>query len=209
MPLTALEIYQRLLTAYGPPRWWSEDPYTVLFQAVLVQNTAWNNVEKTTAAIGSRMTPSYISLISLEKLEDMIRPCGFFKAKARTIKALTAWFEERKETIRTMSTEAIRKELMDIKGIGEESADVILVYAFHRSSFIIDAYTRRFLSRLGLDFRSDDERKAFFRSTNRENAEIDGFFHWLMLDHGKMRCRKTPECQDCPFSDECNYTKIR
>ena len=133
--MTPEEIYTVLIEHYGKPRWWSEDPYTVMFQSVLVQNTAWTNVEKTTGAIGSRLSPGYISELSDEELGEAIRSCGFFRAKAKTIRALTAWFGKygfRTENAGNIPAPELRNELLSLKGIGEETADVILVYAFHK-----------------------------------------------------------------------------
>lgn len=90
--LSAEEIYKILLTAYGKPRWWSDDPFTVMFQSVLVQNTAWSSVEKTCTPIGDKLTPEYIGNLPTEELEQLISPCGFYKAKARTIQALVSWY---------------------------------------------------------------------------------------------------------------------
>ena len=164
-PMGALALYEALLRAYGEPRWWSEDAYTVLFQCVLVQNTAWSNVEKTCAAIGGRLRPEVIGELSPEDLEALIRPCGFCRGKARAIRALTAWFGKygfKRQNAAGVSTEELREELLAIRGVGAETADVILVYAFFRPSFIVDAYTRRLLGRLGHDFADDAAIKEFF-----------------------------------------------
>lgn len=204
--MTPEEIYTALLEHYGKPRWWSEDPYTVMFQAVLVQNTAWTNVEKTTEAIGSRLSPGYISALSDEELGEAIRSCGFFRAKAKTIRTLTEWFGKsgfRTENAGSIRTPELRKELLSLKGIGEETADVILVYAFRRPSFIIDAYTHRFISRLGIRCGTDEELRLFFENGLGKDAELYGYFHWLILEHGKAHCRKTPLCQGCPFIEAC------
>ena len=83
--LSAEGLYGRLLAAYGRPPWWSEDAYTVMFQAVLVQNTAWTNVQRTCAAMGGALSPANIAAMGQEELEGHIRPCGFCKGKARTV----------------------------------------------------------------------------------------------------------------------------
>ena len=171
--LSANDLYAALLEAYGEPRWWSDDPYMVLFQSVLVQNTSWTNVERT---------------------------CGLPRSKAMTIKDLTRWYIDADSSLATCR---MRKELLAIKGIGEETADVILVYAFHRPSFIIDRYTRVLLSRLGCSFRSESEVRAFFEDGLGNDAAIYGYLHWLILDHCITRCRKKPECGSCPLSALC------
>ena len=97
----------------------------------------------------------------------------------------------------------LREELLSIKGIGEETADVILVYAFYRPSFIVDAYTRRFLRRFGYSFQNDEEIRKFFTSLLSAEAKDYGHFHWLLLDHGKTYCRKKPLCSFCPLIGLC------
>ena len=92
--INAKEIYYILLKAYGQPRWWSDDPFVVMLQSVLVQNTTWSSVEKTCAMFVNQLTPEYIEDLTTEELEQIIRPCGFYKAKARTIQALTAWYRK-------------------------------------------------------------------------------------------------------------------
>ena len=204
--MDAVELYHALLGAYGTPRWWSDDPYTVMVQAVLVQNTSWRNVEKAYGEAGGRLRPANVLAPSAEELEALIRPCGFQKAKARTIMALTAWYGSHgfdAASIRSKPQEDIRGEILSIKGIGEETADAILVYAFHKPSFIIDAYTRRLLERLGYSFSSDKERKKFLGNELPQDARIYGYFHWFILDHSIRHCRKKPICEECPFLNCC------
>lgn len=204
----APEIYKILLTAYGSPRWWSNDPYTVMFQSVLVQNTTFNSVEKTCAAIGGRLTPQYMEALPTAELEELIAPCGFYRAKARTIQALTAWFGRYQfdpERARNIPTAELRKELLAIRGIGAETADVILVYAFYRPCFIIDAYTRRLLTRLGCSFSTDREIRTFFESSLPADARLYGRYHWLILDHCISHCRKSPLCFSCPLRSQCRF----
>lgn len=204
--LNPIEIYKLLLTAYGKPRWWSDDPFVVMFQSVLVQNTAWNSVEKTCEPVYSKLTPEYIETLSTEELEQLIRPCGFYKAKAKTIKSLVVWFKQydfKRETVQQNPTYKLREELLSIKGIGAETADVILVYAFYKASFIIDAYTRRFLLRLGYDFSDDMTIKDFFESTLSQGPKLYGRYHWLILEHCISACSKKPKCNTCCFKNYC------
>ena len=192
-PMGALALYEALLRAYGEPRWWSEDAYTVLFQSVLVQNTAWGNVEKTCAAIGGRLRPEVIGELSTEALEALIRPCGFCRGKARAIRALTAWFGKygfERQNAADVSTEELREELLAIRGVGAETAAVILVYAFFRPSFIVDAYTRRLLGRLGHDFADDAAIKDFFEGALPRDARGVRAFP---LAHPRTLHRRVPE----------------
>lgn len=95
------------------------------------------------------------------------------------------------------------QELLSIRGIGAETADVILVYSFYKASFIIDAYTRRFLSRLGYDISDDTTIKHFFETGLPEDAQFYGWYHWLILEHCISVCKKTPKCDICSLKDDC------
>lgn len=204
--LTPSEIYQALLAAYGRPRWWSEDPYQVMFQAVLVQNTAWVNVEKTCAALGERIAPEKVARLSSTELEEMIRPCGFRRSKASTIFSLTRWYQGYgfdQAAVRAIPQDRLRGELLALRGVGPETADVILTYAFYKPAFIVDAYTRRLLQRLGYRFPDDGAIRGFFEQGLPRDAEVYGHLHWLILDHGIQHCKKAPRCQGCCFAKHC------
>lgn len=179
---TPNELYAALLAAYGPPRWWSDDPYIVMLEAVLVQNTAWSSVRRTSDALGVLRTPQAIAGMSDDELASRIRSCGFAARKARTIRALTAWYAAygyEQRTVQAAEQSRLRDELLALPGVGAETADVILVYAFYKPSFILDAYTRRWLTRLGFDA-DDDGRRLFFesasRATRRSTAAFTGSF---------------------------------
>lgn len=205
--MTASQIYEKLYKTYGKPCWWSDDPYQVMVQSILVQNTTWTSVEKVTEILGNQMNPEYIDRLEVADLESVIRPCGFAKRKAETIKHITAWYETYKydvENIREKNKSEIRKELTSIKGIGAETADVILVYAIHKASFVIDAYTRRFLERMEYSFHSDEDIRSFFEEGLGDDYQLYGWFHWLILDHGIHFCKKVPKCNGCSFQRECS-----
>ena len=210
--LTPSEIYQTLLAAYGRPRWWSEDPYQVMFQAVLVQNTAWANVEKTCATLGERIAPEKVARLSPGELEEMIRPCGFCKSKANTIFSLTRWYQGYgfdQAAVRAIPQDRLRGELLALRGIGPETADVILTYAFYKPAFIVDAYTRRLLQRLGYRFPDDGAICGFFAQGLPREAEVCGHLHWLILDHGIQHCKKAPRCRGCCFGAVCTSYPIK
>ena len=138
----------------------------------------------------------------------MIAPCGFYKSKAQTIKLLIKWFEKYNFSVQQAQKTSLidlRKELLLIKGIGTETADVILVYTLYQPSFIIDTYTRRFLSRLGFDFEDDEKIRIFFERNLPKYARIYGYFHWLILDHCILVCRKTPLCSKCKMNRLCGH----
>ena len=202
--LSADQLYDRLETEYGEPGWWSDDPFTVMFQSVLVQNTAWTSVLRTCGSIGE-IAPERIASMSREELEDLIRPCGFAKSKSIAISGLTEWFGSYGNDpgqVVDVSTDILRSELLSIRGIGGETADVILLYAFDRPRFVVDAYTRRLMGRLGHD--TDDEGiREFFESGLGHDTRRLGGMHRLILEHGIAHCRKKPLCDGCPLCDIC------
>ena len=126
----------------------------------------------------------------------MIRPCGFCKSKASTIFSLTRWYQGYgfdQAAVRAIPQDRLRGELLALRGIGPETADVILTYAFYKPAFIVDAYTRRLLQRLGYRFPDDGAIRGFFAQGLPRDAEVCGYLHWLILDHGIQHCKKAPE----------------
>ena len=206
--MSAAEIYEGLLNEYGKPQWWSDNPYTVIVEAILVQNTSWSSVRKVSEKVSRTYVPEEILSMPALELEDLIRPCGFCKRKADTIRRITEWFgryDFNPESEWNVNDKDLRNELTSIKGIGYETADVILVYAFHRPHFIIDAYTRQIYERLGLQFSCDDEIRSFIKETTPTDYKIHGWYHWLLLQHGINRCKKKPLCIGCPFVKSCIF----
>lgn len=204
--LNVQEIYRALLTEYGEPRWWSEDPFVVMLQSVLVQNTTWSSVVKTCGMMDKKLNLEYIKGLTTEELEHLIRPCGFYKSKARTIQALIAWYKQyhfNRQDVQKAPMLQLRKELLSIRGVGAETADVILVYAFYKTTFIIDAYTRRFLFRLGYDFPDDTTIRRFFEAELPEDVQLFGWYHWLILEHCISVCKKAPNCDICFLRRDC------
>ena len=204
--LTSKQIYDRLIDGYGQPDWWPGTPYAIMITAILVHNTAWSNVEKTVAEMDERLAPEYIDSLTEEELQPLIRSCGFYHAKARYVKSLTGWFKGygyAVETVQKKPLHDVRQELLALPGIGAETADAILTYVFRMPSFVLDAYTRRFLERLGYDFKTDDERRAFLTDGIERSADMYGWYHWALLEYGKARCGKKPKCDGCVFVGIC------
>ena len=209
--LTSQEIYDRLLEEYDPVQWWPGDEYAIMVTAVLVQNTAWSNVEKTVAEMGERLVPEFVDGLSEEELQPLIRSCGFYRAKARYIKALTAWLKSYDYAVERVQEKVmleVRAELLALPGIGAETADAILTYALRLPSFVLDAYTRRFLERLGYGFKTDEERRTFLTDGIEHSADMYGWYHWALLEHGKARCGKRPRCEGCVFTDVCRHSEV-
>ena len=202
------DMYSRLLDHYGDPRWWpAGSVYEVMTGAVLTQNTAWTNVEKAIAHFGDGLSPHVVASIDEESLRDIIRPAGSFTRKARCLKALTDWYAlygYDGEQVRRQPMAMLRGELLALKGIGPETADSILLYAFGFSSFVVDAYTMRLCGRYPLDAGEDYHGvKSFFENHIANDALLYNRFHALIVINAKAHCRKKPLCAGCPLYDTC------
>jgi endonuclease-3 related protein len=204
-------IYRRLLEKYGPQHWWpAQEPFEVITGAILTQSTAWTNVEK---AIANLKAAGKLSLEGLRQLSDkelagLIRPCGYYNVKAWRLKAFVRRLGERYDNdlnrLFKIDIEELRKELLDIYGIGEETADSIMLYAGNKTVFVIDAYTRRIIDRMGL--KPGNRSYTSYQKLFTGNLPADtGFFneyHALLVHHAKEICRKSPLCQHCCLNPE-------
>ena len=204
-------IYQTLAAHYGDLRWWpAETPYEVIVGAVLTQNTAWRNVEKAIANFGGRdfLSPQFVRDVDPIRLAAIIHPAGFYNQKALYLKAVTAWFEQYgydAEVVRQQPLDSLRRELLAVKGVGKETADSILLYAFGFATFVVDAYTMRLCGRHGIDAgKTYDAVKAFFEANLPQSAEVYNHYHAYIVMLGKDFCRKTrPLCAACPLAELC------
>ena len=145
-----LEIYRRLNQSYGAQHWWPADStFEVMVGAILTQNTSWINVEKAINNLKEVDVLNVHSLIELseDKLAKLIRPSGYFNVKAKRIKHFVCWFEAEGQFngLKKLDDQTLRNRLLEVNGIGPETADDILLYAFERPVFVIDSYTRRLL----------------------------------------------------------------
>ncbi len=203
-----LRIYEVLMKAYGPRRWWpAKNPYEMMVGAILTQNTTWSNVEKAIANLGDKLTPQFIMEAPVEELELYIRSSGYHKQKALRLKALTEWYgryDYQVDKARAQEGEELRQELLAVKGIGPETADSILTYALEKPYFVVDAYTRRILSRLGYELEPtyDGLRKQIEESIPRD-LSLYNEFHALIVEHAKRHCQKKPVCEKCPLLSFC------
>jgi endonuclease-3 related protein len=206
------DIFNRLAEHFGPLHWWpAETPFEVVVGAILTQNTAWRNVELAIAALKEAGVLSAGGLLDVgrEKLEELIRPAGFFRQKAERLQLFAAYLQQHYggELAKLLAgpLEQIRVELLTLKGIGPETADSILLYAGDRPSFVVDAYTRRLLTRLGL-LRGDekyDEIRALFMDHLPHSSELFNEFHALIVEECKTYCRVKPLCGACPLRTVC------
>lgn len=213
-------IYQQLYDAYGGQGWWPGDtPFEVMVGAILTQNTAWINVEKAIANLKSEKKLSAQKIVAARHstLAKILKPSGYFNLKARRLKNFCLWYLEQGEirSLEKKDTEELRKGLLSVNGIGCETADDILLYAFERPVFVIDAYTRRIFSRLGL-IAGDEPYKqlrAFFEKALVETAMEDDYtlfneYHALIVIHGKDICRVRPKCEQCMIKQDCFFESI-
>jgi endonuclease-3 related protein len=180
--------------------------------AVLTQSTSWTNVEKAIRSLkdADALSPAAIRRLPQDELARIIYSAGFHNSKARKLKALAVYlgsrFNDDLDAMGHVGLADLRAELLDVHGIGEETADGILLYAVGVPSFVIDAYTRRLFARLGLAPVSDryaDYQRLFETNLSAE-PDLFGEYHALVVHHGKMTCRKQPGCQDCCLLDVCS-----
>lgn len=203
-------VYRRLLEAFGPQHWWpAQSPFEVMVGAILVQNTAWTNVEQAILRLKAQdlLAPEGIVAAAPTDLAAAIRPAGYLNLKAARLQnycraylaagglaELASWDSRR-----------LRSWLLAIKGIGPETADVILLYVFERPVFVIDAYARRVFSRLG--WIGGDERYELLRQEVEAQltpaAPMYNEYHALLVELGKRHCRSKPRCGGCPLRAEC------
>ena len=211
---TLLEIYHRLLSCYGPQHWWpAEDAFEVVVGAILTQSAAWTNVEKAISNLkaAGALTAAALLAIPSDRLAALIHPCGYYNAKAKKLRAFVQRLESGYggdlERLFALDTIELRQELLTVHGIGEETADSIILYAARKPVFVIDAYTRRILRRLALAPSGDSY--GAFQTLFAENLPHDeglyDEYHALLVRHGKEVCRKAPRCPICCLRELCRY----
>ena len=205
------EVYQRLFQAFGPQDWWpGETPFEVMVGAVLTQNTNWQNVERAIANLrdADLLSPQALYAVAQEELEELIRPAGYFRVKARRLRSLVSFVVERYggslDAMFRTDLATLRTELLAINGIGPETADSILLYAGDLPTFVVDAYTHRVLGRhgwVGFDagYHEIQER---LQDSVPQDVQIYNEYHALIVRLGKHFCRKRqPKCAECPLAE--------
>jgi endonuclease-3 related protein len=202
-----------LAAAYGPQHWWpAETPFEVMVGAVLTQNTAWTNVERAIANLraAGALDPETLAAMAPGELAPLLRPAGYFNVKAARLQAFCRWLLARGglAALAGRETHELRRDLLSVRGVGPETADDILLYALHRPVFVIDAYTRRILARLGLaagDEPYDQLRVAVEDAIGPDVAALNEL-HALLVVHAKAHCRaRAPRCEACPLAGACPY----
>lgn len=206
------EIYKRLFDKFGPQHWWpGETPFEVMIGAVLTQSASWKNVETAIANLRTAglMSPAALIKKSPEEIAPLIRSAVYYNVKARKLKALVEYIgnscENDLDKLFERDTGQLRDELLAVWGIGEETADSILLYAANKPVFVIDAYTRRIMSRIGIQPENDTypDWQSLFMKNLPARVTLFNEFHALLVRLGKETCRPKPLCPDCPLSDIC------
>lgn len=209
-------LLRKLLAAYGPQGWWpAESDFEILIGAMLVQNTRWSNVEKAIARLkeNSVLTPKAVLALDEGRLRDLIRAAGCQSVKARRLQAVSRWFLEEYPALGSHDAESLRNALLAVSGIGPETADVLLLYLFHRPVVIADAYTRRIMRRLGMLAASDTGNYDRSRSRLAWMQQLGWSqlceLHALLVQHAKLRCLPRPACAACVLRAQCRGVGVR
>jgi endonuclease III related protein len=202
-----LRIYETLRDDHGGLGWWpGRTRFEVIVGAILTQNTSWRNVERAIEALRGRgwLSPRPLAKVPEGRLAPVIRSSGYFRQKARKLRVflehLDARHGGRLERMARVPTPALREELLSIWGIGPETADSILLYAFERPVFVVDAYTQRVLRRHGLHPGGGYESVRTFLERNlADRPDLYNDFHAQFVWVGHRHCRPTPRCEECPL----------
>ena len=207
-----LDVYSRLYARYGPQHWWpGNSQLEVVLGAILTQSAAWTNVEKALANLRAAEALSVEALrrIDERELATLLRPSGYFNAKARKVKAFIdhLWDNYAGDLQSFLSKDIVelREELLSLYGIGEETADDIVLYAADKPSFVIDNYTRRILGRLR--FSPESHTYQAYQQLFHQNLPADpamyNEYHALLDRHAKLTCKKEPQCKECCLLELC------
>jgi len=202
---------------YGPQGWWpvggtyfpnDDSPFEIAIGALLTQNTTWKNAEAALESLRKRglLNPDALIEIEPSKLAEIIRPSGYFNQKALRLKEISLYFKKIFDAGRLPD----RNSLLKVTGIGPETADSILLYAFHIPVFVVDSYTRRIFNRLGMLTGNEpyDTIQALFIKELPRDESLYNEYHALIVKHGKEICRKNPICHRCVLRRKtiCSYT---
>ena len=197
------KIYNILYKEYGPQKWWptrtKNKQFEVIIGAILTQNTSWKNVEQALTNLEKEnlISINKIKSTRVDKLARLIKPSGYYNQKAERLKLAADFFLENKQPT--------REQLLAVKGIGPETADSILLYAFNKPIFVIDAYTKRIFSRIGMckDRCEYHELQNIFHKALPKKVKLFNGYHALLVELAKQHCAKTPDCDKCPIRRLC------
>lgn len=223
-----MNYYRAMLGALGPSGWWpAKSPFEVAVGAILTQNTNWTNVEKALDLLRASggLDPAGLWRMPVEKLEEALRPSGYFRQKALRLRALLALMakdagqsenegppnDPELSFWRGYEPSELREKLLGVRGIGPETADCILLYALGHPIFVVDAYTHRIFHRHGLVEESPTyaDLQAFFMDALPSDAALYNEYHALIVRIGKEFCKKSkPLCEECPLRPYLEYEPV-
>lgn len=211
-PIRVRQLHDTLLARYGPQEWWPGDSdFEVMAGTILVQRTRWDNAAVALARLAGEglLEPESLAECPLTRLETIVEPAGFYRQKARRLRAASRWLvgQGGLEPLRRLATGALRERLLEVEGIGQETADCILLYVFQRAVFVADAYARRLFRRLGwIAADGSADYSSVAEAVTTAMGEGHHFFnelHALIVAHGKEVCGDRPRCPDCCLRDVC------
>jgi endonuclease-3 related protein len=204
------DIYRILYRSFGPQHWWpGETPFEIAVGAILTQNTNWGNVEKAINNLkqSGTLDPHVLHKMPHARLASLIKPAGYFNIKAKRLKHFLAFLSNHyKGVIEGMKDEDlhhIRRRLLEVNGIGPETADSILLYALDKPVFVIDAYTRRVLIRHNIipESATYHETQELFHKNLPADVHLYNEYHALFVMTGKHYCKPKPRCRGCPLEE--------
>ncbi len=208
------DIYQRLLKRYGRQHWWpANEPFEVMVGAILTQQASWRNAAKAIDGLktAGMLSPAAIRRMPVSELALIIRSSGYYNAKAKKLKSLVGWlgsrYRDNLDELFALDVPQMRRELLAVHGIGPETADSIILYAAAKPVFVVDAYTRRIVNRLGLA-PADDSYAAcqqLFMAHLPADAGLFNEYHALLVQLAKDACRREPLCWRCCLNDICRF----
>jgi endonuclease-3 related protein len=193
-----IDLYTKLLTVLGHQHWWPADtPFEVVVGALLTQQTKWNNVEQAILNLKeqSLIEPERLASANSRTIEELVRCTGFYHQKAKRLKRVAEYFSSHGDAVFDRPVEQLRKDLLGLNGIGEETADSIILYAANKPKFVIDAYTRRILGCLGISGNYNALQQKF---ENELEIDVELFkeYHALIVEYGKRYCTRQ-RCEEC------------
>lgn len=203
------ELYDTLLEEFGHQNWWpGETKFEIILGAILTQNVSWTNVETAIQNLKKRdvLSPKKILDTDDEELYDLIKSTGFYRQKTSRLKRISSLILDEGGIEDLFKNDDLRNKLLEIKGIGPETADSIMLYAAEKPSFVVDAYTYRMMDRCsGINGSYGEIKKLFERSLDKNLLKLQEI-HALIVELGKNYCFKNdPSCELCPLFDGCKH----
>ncbi len=208
-----MEIFELLLDRFGPQHWWPADsPFEVIVGAILMPRVSWANVEKAIANLktAQMLDPESIASSPLKELRRLVKPAGLHKSKPRRLRGFCRHLMRASggnvDAFLARDHSVLRPELLSLEGIGPETADSILLYAANMEVFVVDAYTIRIGTRVGLFGYDDyDMVQDFFHDRVKGGVKVFQEYHALLVTLAKDFCRPRPKCAECPLNRICAH----